>query len=111
MNGFETVDNIEAYNNLAEAIVTLSCEDYRSYRKQLRKATARLENVLDKMSVTAESETAKMKQLARQKNDVELNISLLDSKILEIEKFLLSHYGMMLSHQLGDVILEKLRNE
>ena len=95
MNGFETVDNIEAYNNLAEAIVTLACEDYRSYRKQLREATARLE----------------MEQLARKKHDVELNIRLLNSKILEIEKFLSSPYGMMLSHQLGDVILEKLRNE
>ena len=95
MNGFETVDNIEAYNNLAEAIVTLACEDYRSYRKQLREATARLE----------------MELLAREKHDVELNIRLLNSKILEIEKFLSSPYGMMLSHQLGDVILEKLRNE
>lgn len=95
MNGFETVDNIEAYNNLAEAIVTIACEDYRSYRKQLREATARLE----------------MEQLARKKHDVELNIRLLNSKILEIEKFLSSPYGMMLSHQLGDVILEKLRNE
>ena len=95
MNGFETVDNIEAYNNLAEAIVTLACEDYRSYRKQLREATARLE----------------MEQLARKKHDVELNICLLNSKILEIEKFLSSPYGMTLSHQLGDVILEKLRNE
>ena len=95
MNGFETVDNIEAYNNLAEAIVTLACEDYRSYRKQLREATARIET----------------EQLAREKHDVELNIRLLNSKILEIEKFLSSPYGMTLSHQLGDVILEKLRNE
>lgn len=95
MNGFETVYNIEAYNNLAEAIVTLACEDYRSYRKQLREATARLE----------------MEQSAREKHDVELNIRLLNSKILEIEKFLSSPYGMTLSHQLGDVILEKLRNE
>ena len=95
MNGFETVDNIEAYNNLAEAIVTLACEDYRSYRKQLREATARIE----------------MEQLEREKRDVELNIRLLNSKILEIERFLSSPYGMTLSHQLGDVILEKLRNE
>ena len=95
MNGFETVYNIEAYNNLAEAIVTLACKDYRSYRKQLREATARLE----------------MEQLEREKRDVELNIRLLNSKILEIERFLSSPHGMTLSHQLGDVILEKLRNE
>ena len=111
MNGFETVDNIEAYNNLAEAIVTLACEDYRSYRKQLREATARLENVLDKISTTGKKEIKKMEKLKIKKRDVELNIRLLNSKILEIEKFLPSPYGMMLSHQLGDVILEKLRNE
>lgn len=111
MNGFETVDNIEAYKNLAGAIVTLACEDYRSYRKQLREATARLENVLDKMFTTGKKETKKMKKLKIEKRDVELNIRLLNSKILEIEKFLPSPYGMMLSHQLGDVILEKLRNE
>ena len=111
MNGFETVDNIEAYNNLAEAIVTLACEDYRSYREQLREATARLENVLDKISTTGKKEIKKMTKLKIEKRDVELNIRLLNSKILEIEKFLSSPYGMTLSHQLGDVILEKLRNE
>ena len=111
MNGFETVDNIEAYNNLAEAIVTLACEDYRSYRKQLCNAEERLENVLDKISTTGKKEIKKMKKLKIEKRDVELNIRLLNSKILEIEKFLPSPYGMMLSHQLGDVILEKLRNE
>ena len=86
---------IDAYCGLANSIVVLACDDYRSYRKQLREATARLE----------------MEQLAREKHDIELNIRLLNSKILEIEKFLSSPYGMMLSHQLGDVILEKLRNE
>ena len=86
---------IDAYCGLANSIVVLACDDYRSYRKQLREATARLE----------------MEQLARKNHDVELNIRLLNSKILEIEKFLSSPYGMMLSHQLGDVILEKLRNE
>lgn len=103
--------HIDAYCRLANAIVVLACDDYRSYRKQLCNAEERLENVLDKMSTTRKKETKKMKKLTLKKRDVELNIRLLNSKILEIEKFLPSPYGMMLSHQLGDVILEKLRNE
>lgn len=102
---------IDAYCGLANSIVALACDDYRSYRKQLCNAEERLENVLDKMSTTGKKETKKMKKLTIKKRDVELNIRLLNSKILEIEKFLPSPYGMMLSHQLGDVILEKLRNE
>ena len=102
---------IDAYCRLANAIVVLACDDYRSYRKQLCNAAERLENVLDKMSTTEKKETKKMKKLKMEKRDVEINIRLLNSKILEIEKFLTSPYGMLLSHQLGDVILEKLQNE
>lgn len=102
---------IDAYCRLANAIVVLACDDYRSYRKQLCNAEERLENVLYKISTTGKKEIKKMKKLTMEKRDVEINIRLLNSKILEIEKFLPSPYGMMLSHQLGDVILEKLRNE
>lgn len=102
---------IDAYCRLANAIVVLACDDYRSYRKQLCNAEERLENVLDKISTTGKKEIKKMKKLTMEKRDVEINIRLLNSKILEIEKFLTSPYGMLLSHQLGDVILEKLRNE
>ena len=102
---------IDAYCGLANSIVALACDDYRSYRKQLCNAAERLENVLDKISTTGKKETKKMKKLKMEKRDVEINIRLLNSKIIEIENFLTSTYGMMLSHQLGDVILEKLRNE
>lgn len=102
---------IDAYCRLANAIVVLACDDYRSYRKQLCNAEEQLENVLDKISTTGKKEIKKMKKLKIEKRDVEINIRLLNSKILEIEKFLTSPYGMLLSHQLGDVILEKLRNE
>ena len=102
---------IDAYCRLANAIVVLACDDYRSYRKQLCNAAERLENVLYKMSTTGKKEIKKMKKLKMEKRDVEINIRLLNSKILEIEKFLTSTYGMLLSHQLGDVILEKLQNE
>lgn len=102
---------IDAYCGLANSIVALACDDYRSYRKQLCNAAERLENVLYKMSTTGKKETKKMKKLKIEKRDVEINIRLLNFKILEIEKFLTSQYGMLLSHQLGDVILEKLQNE
>ena len=102
---------IDAYCRLANAIVVLACDDYRSYRKQLCNAAERLENVLYKMSTTGKKEIKKMKKLKMEKRDVEINIRLLNFKILEIENFLTSQYGMMLSHQLGVVILEKLRNE
>ena len=102
---------IDAYCRLANAIVVLACDDYRSYRKQLCNAEERLENVLYKMSTTGKKEIKKMKKWKIEKRDVEINIRLLNSKILEIEKFLTSPYGMLLSHQLGDVILEKLQNE
>ena len=102
---------IDAYCELANSIVALACDDYRSYRKQLCNAEERLENVLDKMSATEKKEIKKMKKLTMEKRDVEINIRLLNFKILEIEKFLTSPYGMMLSHQIGDVILEKLQNE
>ena len=45
------------------------------------------------------------------KEDTEFDQRRLKSKIAEIEKFLPSQYGMMLSHGLGDVILEKIKNE
>ena len=102
---------IDAYCRLANAIVVFACDDYRSYRKQLCNAAERLENVLYKMSTTGKKEIKKMKKLTMEKRDVEINIRLLNSKILEIENFLTSPYGMLLSHQLGDVILEKLQNE
>ena len=102
---------IDAYCGLTNSIVVLACDDYRSYRKQLCNAAERLENVLYKMSTTGKKETKKMKKLKIEKRDGEINIRLLNSKILEIEKFLTSPYGMLLSHQLGDVILEKLQNE
>ena len=102
---------IDAYCRLANSIVALACDDYRSYRKQLCNAEERLENVLDKISTTGKKEIKKMKKLKIEKRDVEINIRLLNFKIIEIENFLTSQYGMMLSHQLGDVILEKLRDE
>lgn len=104
----ETAQNIDAYNNLAEAIVTLACEDYRSYRKQLKKQKKKLQEIEELESSGSED---KHDDIELKKHDLKYSIRLLESKITEIEKFLPSPYGMMLSHQLGDVILEKLQNE
>ena len=73
---------IDAYCRLANAIVVLACDDYRSYRKQLCNAAERLENVLYKMSTTGKKEIKKMKKLKMEKRDVEINIRLLNFKIL-----------------------------
>ena len=108
MNIFETADNIEAYNKLAEAVVTLACEDYRSYRKQLKKQKKKLHEIEE---LEASGSEDKPDDIELKKRDLKDSIRLLESKITEIEKFLPSPYGMMLSHQLGDVILEKLQNE
>ena len=37
MNQFETVENVDAYHELANAIVVLDCDDYRDYKKHFRK--------------------------------------------------------------------------
>ena len=50
---------IDAYCRLANSIVALACDDYRSYRKQLCNAEERLENVLDKMSKTGKKRNKK----------------------------------------------------
>lgn len=108
MKIFETAENIDAYNNLAEAIVTLACLDYRSYRKQLKKQKKKLYGIEE---LEASGSEDKPDDIELKKRDLMYSICLLESKITEIEEFLPSPYGMMLSHQLGDVILEKLKNE
>ena len=37
MNQFETAKNIDAYCELAKAIITLACDDYRCYNKHFHK--------------------------------------------------------------------------
>ena len=110
MNQFETVENVDAYHNLANAVVALACDDYRNYKKHFRKN----EDVLAYINQSlceAEERTEQHYNLQMVKEDTELDQRRLQSKIAEIEKFLPSPYGMMLSHGLGDVILEKIKNE
>ena len=50
---------IDAYCRLANAIVVLACDDYRSYRKQLCNAEERLEDVHNKKSKTRKKRNKK----------------------------------------------------
>ena len=36
MNQFQTVENVDAYHELANAVVVLACDDYRDYKKNFR---------------------------------------------------------------------------
>ena len=106
----DTIKNVDAYHELANAIIVAACDDYREYKKQFRKNEDVLVYVSKRMS-KAEEYTEEQCMLQMVKEDFELDQRRLHSKIAEIEKFLSSAYGMLLSHGLGDVILEKIQNE
>ena len=110
MNQFETVENVDAYYELANAVVVLACDDYRDYKKNFRNNEDVLAYINKKLGEVVEY-TEQHYNLQMVKEDTEFDQRRLKSKIAEIEKFLPSPYGMMLSHGLGDVILEKIKNE
>ena len=110
MNQFETVENVDAYHELANAVVVFACDDYRDYKKHFRKNEDILAYI-NKRLCEVERYTEEHYRLHTVKEDTELDQRQLQSKIAEIEKFLPSNYGMMLSHGFGDVILEKIKNE
>lgn len=110
MNQFETVENVDAYHELANAVVVLACDDYRDYKKHFHKNEDVLAYINQRLG-EVEEYTEQHYNLKMIKEDTELDQRRLQSKIAEIEKFLHSPYGMMLSHGLGDVILEKIKNE
>ena len=110
MNQFEAVENVDAYNELANAVVILACDDYRYYKKHFRKNEDVLAYI-NQMLGEVKKNTEQHYNLKMVKEDTEFEQKQLQSKIAEIEKFLPSPYGMMLSHGLGDVILEKIQNE
>ena len=110
MNQFETVENVDAYYELANAVVVLACDDYRDYKKHFRNNEDVLAYINKKLGEVVEY-TGQHYNLQMVKEDTEFDQRRLKSKIAEIEKFLHSQYGMMLSHGLGDVILEKIQKE
>lgn len=110
MNQFDTVENVDAYNELANAVVFLACNDYRDYKKNFHKNQDVLAYINQRLAEVEEN-TEQHYNLQIVQEDTERDQRLLQSKIAEIEKFLHSQYGMTLSHGLGDVILEKIQNE
>lgn len=110
MNQFENVENVDAYHELANAVVVLACDDYRDYKKNFHKNEDVLAYINQRLG-EVEEYTEQHYNLKMIKEDTEFDQRRLQPKIAEIEKFLPSPYGMMLSHGLGDVILEKIQNE
>ena len=110
MNQFEAVENMDAYNELANAVVVLACNDYRNYKKKFHKIQDVFAYINQRLAEVEEN-TEQHYNLQIVQEDTKRDQRLLQSKIAEIEKFLHSQYGMMLSHGLGDVILEKIKNE
>ena len=114
MNQFDTVENMDAYCELANAIVASACDDYRHYNKHFCKNLDLMQYITDRLGEIkngGEEYSGEWNNLKLVKDDTELDQRKLKSKIAEIEKFLPSHYGMILSHGLGEVILEKIKKE
>ena len=114
MNQFDTVENMDAYCELANAVIASACNDYRSYNKHFRKNLDIMQYIdgrIEEIKQAGEECSDELNNLWFVKDDTKLDQRKLQSKISEIERFLLSDYGMLLSHGLGDVILEKIKKE
>ena len=105
---------MNAYCELVNAIITLACDDYRHYNKHFRKNLDLIQYIearMEELRQDAGEHSDELNDLRLIKNDIKFDQIKLQSKIEEIEIFLLSEYGTMLSYGLGDVILEKIRKE
>ena len=114
MNQFETAKNIDAYCELAKAIVLLACDDYRCYNKHFRKNLDIIQYIngrMEEIKQSGEENPDEWDKLQRVKDDIEFDQRKLQSKITEIEMFLKSNYGMTLSYGLGNIIFNKLKKE
>ena len=114
MNQFDTVENMDAYCELANAVIASACNDYRNYNKHFRKNLDLMQYIdgrIEEIKQAGEECSDELNNLWLVKDDTELDQRKLQSKIAEIERFLQSNYGMLLSHGLGDVILEKIKKE
>ena len=105
---------MNAYCELVNAIITLACEDYRHYNKHFRKNLDLIQYIearMEELRQATGEHSDELNDLRLIKNDIKFDQVKLQSKIEEIEIFLLSEYGTMLSYGLGDVILEKIKKE
>ena len=114
MNQFDTVENMDAYCELAKAIVLLACDDYRCYNKHFHKNLDIMQYItgrMEEIKQTGEENPDEWNKLQRVKDDIEFDQRKLQSKMTEIEMFLKSNYGMTLSYGLGNTILNKIKKE
>ena len=114
MNQFETAKNIDAYCELAKAIVLLACDDYRCYNKHFRKNLDIMQYIngrMEEIKQDGKENPDEWNKLQCVKDDIECDQRKLQSKITEIEMFLKSNYGMTLSYGLGNTILNKIKKE
>ena len=105
---------MNAYCELVNAIITLACDDYRHYNKHFRKNLDLIQYIearMDELRQDDGEHSDELNDLRLLKNDIKFDQIKLQSKIEEIEIFLLSEYGTMLSYGLGEVILEKIKKE
>ena len=105
---------MNAYCELVNAIITLACDDYRHYNKHFRKNLDLIQYIearMDELRQASGEHSDELNDLRIIKNDIKFDQIKLQSKIEEIEIFLLSEYGTMLSYGLGEVILEKIKKE
>ena len=105
---------MNAYCELVNAIITSACDDYRHYNKHFRKNLDLIQYIevrMEELRQASGEHSDELNDLRLIKNDIEFDQVKLQSKIEEIEIFLLSEYGTMLSYGLGDVILEKIKKE
>ena len=114
MNQFETAKNIDAYCELAKAIVLLACDDYRCYNKHFCKNLDIMQYIngrMEEIKQAGKENPDEWDKLQRVKDDIEFDQRKLQSKMTEIEMFLKSNYGMTLSYGLGNIIFNKLKKE
>ena len=114
MNHFDTAENVDVYCELENAIVASACDEYRHYNKHFCKNLDLMQYITERLGEIkngGEEYSGERNNLKLVKDDTELDQRKLQSKIAEIEKFLLSDYGMMLSYGLGNTILDKIQKE
>ena len=114
MNHLKSPQNMDAYHELAKAIITLACDDYRCYNKHFCKNLDIMQYItgrMEEIKQTGEENPDEWNKLQRVKDDIEFDQRKLQSKMTEIEMFLKSNYGMTLSYGLGNTILNKIKKE
>ena len=90
---------MNAYCELVNAIITLACDDYRHYNKHFRKNLDLIQYIearMEELRQASGEHSDELNDLRLLKNDIKFDQIKLQSKIEEIEIFLLSEYGTII---------------